>query len=555
MFLAFAAVLFVLPDAAAAKLEPHTISPADASASSPRIGSDGAGNVVAVWRELAGGSASIRAATRTPAGDWSPSARISVPAAATEAPELAVDRLGNAVAVWHRSNGRGSIVQAAVRPTGGPWSAAQDLSPPGELAFNADVAVEAGRATVVWAAMRDFRSVVRSSSRTISGTWSPAETASDPISNAYAPQVEMDDQGNAVTSWRWWDGAYLVVQVALRPGAGPWAAPETLSGPGRDASQPRLAMDAAGNVLVGWLRFDGSWTVGQVASRPAGGDWEPPHNLLERSGRTRALQLALNRRGDAIVLWVQEGQPWTSSRPAGATRWAARTTMLSERFYHYYWGSALPEIALDEEGNATAVHQHSFWYREPGRAWEEGWLWDSEESTHVGTTVTTDRPRTATVLSIDLGKEDDRIEAIAYDAETAEEQRKEAEEGSDEDGDQGDDEEFELIMGTPGPDLIIGTPGNDLIYGLGGADRIDGRGGDDVIYGGNGADHIAGGRGNDLLIGGWGRDVLRGNGGNDVLRGKDGIPDTMFGGRGIDRVSFDRWLDRNYSVELIARKR
>jgi hypothetical protein len=40
-----------------------------------------------------------------------------------------------------------------------------------------------------------------------------------------------------------------------------------------------------------------------------------------------------------------------------------------------------------------------------------------------------------------------------------------------------------------------------------------------------------------------------------VLRGKDGIPDTMFGGRGIDRVSFDRWLDRNYSVELIARKR
>src|SRR5215211_1417310 len=508
VFLAFAAVLFVLPDAAAAKLEPHTISPADASASSPRIGSDGAGNVVAVWRELAGGSASIRAATRTPAGDWSPSARISVPAAATEAPELAVDRLGNAVAVWHRSNGRGSIVQAAVRPTGGPWSAAQDLSPPGELAFNADVAVEAGRATVVWAAMRDFRSVVRSSSRTISGTWSPAETASDPISNAYAPQVEMDDQGNAVTSWRWWDGAYLVVQVALRPGAGPWAAPETLSGPGRDASQPRLAMDAAGNVLVGWLRFDGSWTVGQVASRPA-----------------------------------------------GATRWAARTTMLSERFYHYYWGSALPEIALDEEGNATAVHQHSFWYREPGRAWEEGWLWDSEESTHVGTTVTTDRPRTATALSIDLGKEDDRIEAIAYDAETAEEQRKEAEEGSDEDGDEGDDEEFELIMGTPGPDLIIGTPGNDLIYGLDGADRIDGRGGDDVIYGGNGADHIAGGRGNDLLIGGWGRDVLRGNGGNDVLRGKDGIPDTMFGGRGIDRVSFDRWLDRNYSVELIARKR
>jgi RTX calcium-binding nonapeptide repeat (4 copies) len=552
VFLAFAAVLLVLPHAAGA-LEPRTISPPNASASSPRIGSDGAGNVVAVWRELAGGSASIRAATRTPGGDWSPSAPISVRAAATEAPELAVDRLGNAVAVWHRSNGRDSVVQAAVRPAGGQWSAPQDLSPAGELAFNADVAVEAGRATVVWAAMRDFRSVVRSSTRTISGSWSPAETASDRMSNAYAPQVAMDDQGNAVASWQWWDGAYLVIQAAMRPSAGPWAAPETLSGTGRDASRPRLAMDAAGNALVGWLRFDGSWTPGQVASRPAGGTWEPPRNLSERGGRTQGLQLALNRRGDAIVLWIQEGEPWTSYRPAGATQWGSRTTLLSDDFYHYahYWGSAALEVAVDEEGNTTAVHQRSFWYKQPGRAWEEGSLWDSEEA-RVRTTVTTDKPRNATALSIGVGKEDDRIETVSYDSETAEEQAKEIEEGTE---DEGEDEEFELLKGTAGPDLLIGTPGDDMIYGLGGADRIDGRGGHDVIYGGHGPDRIAGGRGNDVLIGGWDRDVLRGNAGNDRLRGRDGISDTLFGGRGMDQVRLDRWLDRGFSVELLERKR
>jgi Ca2+-binding RTX toxin-like protein len=56
-----------------------------------------------------------------------------------------------------------------------------------------------------------------------------------------------------------------------------------------------------------------------------------------------------------------------------------------------------------------------------------------------------------------------------------------------------------------------------------------------------------------VLIGGWDRDVLRGNAGNDRLRGRDGIPDTMFGGRGIDRVWFDRWLDREFSVELLER--
>ena len=463
-----------------------------------------------------------------------------------------MDRLGNAVAVWHRSNGRDSIVQAAVRPAGGAWSVPQDLSSPGELAFNADVAVAAGRAIVVWASMRDLRSVVRSSTRTISGPWSQPETASDPISNAYAPQVAMDDQGNAVASWQWWDGAYRVVQAALRPAAGPWGMPETLSGTGRDASRPRLAMDAAGAALVGWLRFDGSWTPGQVAYRPAGGQWEPPHSMSQRSGRTHVLQLALNRRGDALVVWVQSGQPWSSYRPAGTTRWGARTTLLSDDFYHYFWQSAELEVALDEEGDATVVQQVSFFYKQLGRPWEEGRLWeDSDESTHVRTTVTTEKPRDATAVAIQLGKDDERIVAVSYDADTAQEQAKEAEEESDEGEGEDGDEEFEMLQGTPGADILIGTPGNDLIYGLGGADRIDGRGGSDVIYGGNGPDRIAGGAGNDVLIGGWDRDVLRGNAGKDRLRGRDGIADAMFGGRGMDHVRFDRWLDRNYSVELV----
>jgi Ca2+-binding RTX toxin-like protein len=310
-------------------------------------------------------------------------------------------------------------------------------------------------------------------------------------------------------------------------------------------------MDAAGNALVAWLRFDGSWTVGQIASRQATGRWDPPRNLSVRSGRTHSLQLALNRRGDALVVWVQDGVPWSVSRSAGTARWSARSTLLSEDFYHYYWGSALFEMALDEQGNATIVQQHSFWYRQPGHAWEEGWLWDSEESSHVHTAVTAEKPRDATAVAIHVGKDDDRIDAVSYDAATAQEQAKEEE--SDEEGD--DDGEFEVLRGTAGPDLLVGTPGNDVIYGLGGADRINGRGGHDVIYGGNGADRIAGGAGNDVLIGGGDRDVLRGNSGNDRLRGRDGLPDAMFGGRGIDRVRFDRLLDRTYSIELVLARR
>ena len=43
-----------------------------------------------------------------------------------------MDKLGNAVAVWQRSSGHDSVVQAAIRPAGGPWGEPQDLSRPGE---------------------------------------------------------------------------------------------------------------------------------------------------------------------------------------------------------------------------------------------------------------------------------------------------------------------------------------------------------------------------------------------------------------------------------------
>ncbi len=313
-------VLLVFPNVAGGELKATSLSPAGASASSPRIASDGRGNIVAAWREVDGDQSSIRAAFRQKGEAWGEVRRISTPAASTESPELAMDRLGNAVAVWHRSTGRDSVVQAAVRPAGGTWSAAQDLSAAGDLAFNADVALEAGRLTAVWTVVRERRSIVQSSSRTIDGSWEPAETVSDPSDNSYAPAVAMDDGGGAVASWQRSDGGFLVVQAALRTSDGDWSGPEALSGRGRHATRPVVAMDANGNALVGWVRYNGSWFAAQVARLSSGETWAPAQNLSERGGNAGGLDLAMNRRGDAVVTWVQGnltaiGNLWSSFRP------------------------------------------------------------------------------------------------------------------------------------------------------------------------------------------------------------------------------------------------
>ncbi len=554
------AALVVFPAGAGAELQPGNVSPEGAFASAPRIASDGHGNIVAVWREVDGDLSAIRTASRA-AGDWGAGRRLSVPAAATEAPQLGMDRLGNAVAVWHRSSGRDSVVQAAVRPDGGSWSTPQDLSPPAEAAFNADVAVEAGRITAVWAAKDGLWSVICTSSRAVAGNWEPAQTISGPFSSGYWPVVAMDDRGGAVAAWQWWDGAYLVVQVAVRPAGGRWSAPETLSRPGQNASRPRLAMDAEGNAVVAWMRSNGSWIAAQVASRPAGGEWGPTKNLSPRGGNAADLVLVMNRRGDAAVSWVQglgSVPLWSAFRAAGAAAWGPRVP-LADAF-----GG---RIALDEAGNAAAVfggYALSASFKPAGEPWQDDYLLADYGVSVAHHAVTMQSTGNATAVWVRQAEESERVQAVSYDINTA---AKEAAEGGD-GGDEGDDgDEGDVVRGTAGADRLVGTAGNDIFYGLDGDDVIVGRGGRDVVYGGPGndrifggrgadrlvggygRDRITGGRGGDILIGGPGRDVLRAGAGNDVLRARDLRPDRVFGGRGLDRYRLDRWLDRARSIE------
>jgi len=544
--LAFIA-LIVFPSAAAGELKPLDISPAGASASVPRIASDGAGNIAVVWRESDGDTSSIRASRRSASGVWQPSQRLSAPAAATESPKIAMDSLGNTVAVWQRSSGHDSVVQAAIRPAGGTWSKPEDLSSPGEVAFSADVAARAGRVSAVWVILGERHTIVDSSSRPVVGSWAPAETVSGPLGNASAPVIAMDARGGAVASWRWSDGAFLVVQAAVRSEGGSWSLPEVLSGPGRGASQPQVAMDARGDAVVDWLRYNGSWTAAQVSRRPAGGSWELPHNLSERGANTRGLDLAINSRGDAVVTWVQgrfgsNADLWSSFSPAGSAHWARLPVTET-------WPGLQARVALDEQGNATAVWGGSFTvsasFRPAGQAWQDDYLLSSYDFATLQAAVTTQRPEEATAVWVRAGTADDHIQAVSYDVNTSKEEAQD--EGDDDEGDdEGDDEEEEglTVKGTPQADTLVGTPGNDVLYGYGGNDTIDGRGGRDIVYGGPGKDRIIGGAGADRLLGGDDGDVIIGGRGSDVVRGGSGSDvlssgrgrDVLYGGAGEDRI-------------------
>ena len=574
VLLAAVVVLITLPASATGQLKPIDLSRGAASASSPRIASDGSGNIVAVWREVEGDASAIRAAVRPAGGTWSAPEKISAQVAGIESPELAVDRLGNAVAVWQRSTGDISVVQSAVRPAGGAWSEPQDLSAPTETSFNADVALKAARATAVWTVLQDRRTRVESSSRPINGSWSPALTLSGPVGNASTPVVAVDDGGGAVAAWRWADGAFLVVQGAVRTKNGVWSAPSVLSGLGRSASQPQVAMDSSGNAIVGWLRFNGSWTAAQVAPLAAAGTWGPARTLSERGGNARRLDLVMNTGGDAVVTWTQSrllssADLWASFRPAGSARWTGGSVTDS-------WFGLDQRVALDERGNATVVwagsETISASFKPVGEAWQPNYLLSDYENLAAQPAVTTQRAENATAVWVGTAGSRDVVQSVSYDVNTYKEFLDEDE--GDEGDDEGGDDEFAVqgrtFRGTPGSDTLVGTPGSDVFYGYAGRDVIDGRGGRDIVYGGrgrdlliggggsdrliggDGSDRLIGGRGRDLLRGGLGSDFLAGNRGRDVLYGAAGFDeingglgrDTVYGGLGADKISGGGHADR-----------
>lgn len=111
-------------------------------------------------------------------------------------------------------------------------------------------------------------------------------------------------------------------------------------------------------------------------------------------------------------------------------------------------------------------------------------------------------------------------------------------------GGEGDDS----ISAGANKDFIYAGNGNDTVRGYGGNDQIFGQGGDDSLWGNPGNDRLDGGDGNDWLSGDAGSNRLSGNAGDDLFQADNSAPDTLDGGDGANRGTFDKLLDTIVSV-------
>jgi hypothetical protein len=328
------------------------IQPASALVT-PAVAMDRRGDAVAVWE----GPTGIRASSQPAGKSWQAPVTISGPGSPPSVPALAMDPQGDALAVWQRRAANGfEEIQAASRRAGESWQAPITLSENALTQERLQTAMDArGDAFVVWVGAASVQAATLPSG----GSWQKAENLSVPVPSeaaAYNSGLTVSAKGDAIAIWISETSTNtLAVRSAARLAGGTWQTPVTLSGLSGGHGLPSIASDPQGEAVAVWESFEQSLI--QTALRPAGGSWHKRQELFAAPAHGEegsAPQVAMDSHGDAIAVGVgSRGSRDTIRavwRPVGKS-WQSPLTLYTAP------GRVVPQpqMAMSPSGEAVAV--------------------------------------------------------------------------------------------------------------------------------------------------------------------------------------------------------
>jgi len=383
---------------------PITISDAGFNAETPQVAMDESGNAICVWRQQDGANFNILAANTTDYGaTWSSPQIISQTGINNTVPQIAMDNLGHATAVWRAGN---TIQTASSFDTGATWSSPQTLSagfaldpeiainPLGnaiivwreisgsvriKVSYSSDfgatwspgvfisttssfspkvVLDSSGNAITVWQQSGAFSTIVRSYSSDFGASWSSVSTISEVTNNSEFPQITLDESGNSVAVWR--QQTNDSVQTAYSSDFGvTWSSVQTLSNIGETVQDPRVAMNSSGNVIALWRQLNSfpDFDIQAIYSSDFGASWSSPSAISDTAESAIRPRIAINDML-AIAVFQQSigadtGIVSTDSSDFGVT-WSSLDTLSDLEFI-----AIIPDISMDSSGNAIVVWSRS----------------------------------------------------------------------------------------------------------------------------------------------------------------------------------------------------
>jgi hypothetical protein len=337
----------------------QTLSAAGQNAENPQLALDAHGNVLVVWQRYDGTNTRIQARRHSASGAWGGVQTLSVAGQDADFSQVAVDPNGNALVVWRRYDGADYRIQARRRSASGTWSGVRTLSAAGQSALEPRVAVDPnGNALVVWDRYDGANTQIQVRRRSASGTWSAVQT----ISAGNGPSLAVDSNGNALVVWQRLDGGNWLIQARRRSASGSLGAVQTLSAAGQNAFAAQVDMTGDGNAVVVWERWDGTSTRIQARRRSASGTWSSVQTLSAAGQNADLPQVAVNAKGNAVVTWLRfDGVNYRvqARRRSASGTWSAVQTLSPEG-----QDAQTQHVGIDANGNAVVV-----WQRFDGTAW------------------------------------------------------------------------------------------------------------------------------------------------------------------------------------------
>jgi hypothetical protein len=277
-------------------------------------------------------------------------------------PELAVNSAGSALAVWDSETGPDcaqspasltcihTVKVAARASSTSAWEWPVSIARPGVGAAPRVAVNDAGRAAVIWVHDIGRDRVLQATYRT-----APTEAFPNPsdlsaaVLEVRSHRVALDAAGNVVVVWAERHDETFEVAAEMRSAAsGTWGAPVVLS-TGPVALGPSLAVTPGGDAYVAWIE---GVDVKVVHADLARGVWDAPVTLSRAGGYLAGdVVVRANARGDVVASW------WWVDRPRGQSIVQAAYKPADQS-----WHSAddvgdgiRADVALAQDGSAVAA--------------------------------------------------------------------------------------------------------------------------------------------------------------------------------------------------------
>ncbi len=290
------------------------------SAYGPTVAVDRDGNAFAIWLQR-DGSVVNTVANRynNDTGTWGTPELIDTGSGGiTSLPKLSVNARGDAAAVWEYYDGANfNIVANTFDASTGLWrgdaaiavSNTQYLSEP-------DISIDAtGNATAVWMA-HDSSLVNVTANRfdASTATWgNVALIEFDDTGSAYTPRVVSTDAGDSIAIWIQVVGGNIRTKVAhFKAETGSWDLPVQLdtADPG-GAYSPSIGADANGNAIALWRHSDGTLTHAVASQYSAStGTWGTAFYIESEDTNVFSPTLSVNDSGQAVAAWQFDATPY-----------------------------------------------------------------------------------------------------------------------------------------------------------------------------------------------------------------------------------------------------